>query len=284
MNSRFVAAAIASGLAASAATASVGFGINPDGLVYSINTANPAQTLFVAGTPLSFADGLARDPGSGFLWGINWSGSLARIDPATGTVTNLGLVGRPGSSGFYKDLAWDPVNHRLLATHLGTGSMGGTANRIVQIDLATRQHTVLGEVTGLPTIGGPQVLGLGVNSAGAASIFNFADGYIYDLGPVPVLPAGTIAASRRAVRSFSQSQDMRGLEFDHVTGQLFSSGQGLYEIAPDGTATLVPGFNSPQLRDLTFIPAPGAFSLLGGMCAGFLLRPRRLMRSDQALM
>lgn len=284
MSRHVVAAAMISGCLGASAAASIGFGIDPNGLVYSVNTSNSGQTSFFVSTPLNSADGLARDPGTGYLWGINWNGSLTRIDPSTRIVTSMGLVSRPGQGGFYKDLAWDPINNRLLATHLGTGSMGGTANRIVQIDIATRQHTVLGEVTGMPTIGGPQVLGLGVNSAGEAAIFNFADGYIYDLGTVPVLPAGTIAATRRSVRSFALSQDMRGLEFDHVTGQLFSSGQGLYEIAPDGTATLVPGFSSPQLRDLTFIPAPGTLALLGGVCAGLCLRTRRSPRAGQASM
>jgi hypothetical protein len=182
------------------------------------------------------------------------------------------VVPRPGGTGFYKDLAWDPVHNRLLATHLGS-SGPGVSNRIVQIDIATAQYTVLAELTGL--LGnGPQVLGFGVNADGAGSVYNFGDGWVYDLGPIPLAPAGTLAATRRSVRSFNSPLDMRGMEFDHVTGQLFASGQGLYEIGPSGAAILQSGFASPQFRDLTFIPAPSVAGLLGLACIWSLRRRR----------
>ncbi len=244
------------GASAIPAAGSVGYGITSIGSVYAFDTQNPAATAFRVSAPVTSADGVARDPSTGMLWAIGWNGNFYRIDPSAGTWTAAGLVPRPGNTGFYKDLSWDPVNSRLLATHLGTAG-SSSVNRIVVIDPITVQHTVLAEITGLAGFG-PQALGLAVDGRGFASIFNFADASIYDLGAVPITPVGTMPATRRPVQSFPIGFEILGLEYDQSSGQLYASGQGLYEIRTDGTASLQPGFGSPSFFDMTFVPAPSA--------------------------
>lgn len=259
-----IIATFVSAAAASAASGSVGYGLDQGGRVSWFDSSDATQTALVVSAPISSADGLARDPASGTLWAINWSGNLYRINPSAGTWAFQGTVARPGGSGFYKDLAWDPVHNRLLATHLT--SIAGTVNNIVEINTSAATHILLAQMNGFQGMS-PQVLSLAVNAQGEASVWNLTDAYIYDLGPVPVTPVASIAAIRRSVRSFIPGIDMRGLEFDHATGQLYSSGQGLCEIASDGTATQLPGFVPYGFLDVTFIPSPAAGMLLMGGCA-----------------
>ena len=260
---------------ARSASASVGWGVTVGGAIHQIDTSNPAVAPSVGFAIGSFVDCMTRDPDTGLLWLMSWSGQLASFNPTTGVTSNFGTVLPPApGSGFYKDFAWDPINDRLIATHLGS-----SGNRLVVINTDTRTSSLLAPITGLSQQG-TQVLGLAINGAGHATILDFGNGRTCDLGLLPVDPVASITAIPRPTQSFPASNDIRGLEYDQVTGELFASGMSnsgsfMWSIASDGETTILPGSAGRAWRDMTFIPAPSAMVLLGGTgCLAMAARRR----------
>jgi hypothetical protein len=214
--------------------------------------------------------GLTID-GSGQGWEFDYNGNLWRLDIQTGMSQAAGhLV--PIGSGWYKDLAWDSVNSRVLGMHFG--SLGVT---IGVVDTSAGRFISLGTVAGIPP--GGHFTGLAVGPNGEMAISDDGAGYVWDVTEV----AGGFTAVRRSVRATFGGGPLEGLEYDPQTGDLLACGP-VNRVLPDGSLQSlrpdVTGF------DIAFVPvpAPGAAWVIAG-AAGTLAvrrRSRRLTRASSS--
>lgn len=267
-----------------AAHGGIAYGLESSGALRVFDSSTPSVSTVLTSVT-SFADGLAVG-GDGSIWVINWSGSLWHVDPVSGVKTNRGLVSRPQPSGFFKDMAWDPVGNRLVATFLGSGAQGQLVNSLLTINTDTAVSTTLGQITGLQGFN-QTVLTLAIDQSGRASVGNYGDGYIYDVGTLPSGPVGTLAAVRRSVQSVGGSTDFRGMAFDPESGALVmtlsSLGPTARQIAPDGSSTPLANWNSvPYYADIAFVanPVPSAGTAAAALLGLSVIGARR--RRNQA--
>lgn len=222
---------------APAAGAAVAYAIDSNGALTRFDPYTTAAPVRVGGFG-SFISGLTIDS-AGRGWAFNWTGNLYQLNLETGAPTSFGTL-PPQGSGWYKDLAWDAANNRILGMHFG--SAGPT---IGVVDPAAHTFTSLGPISGIP-IGG-HFTGLAVGPHGEIALADQANGRIYDLA---VTGSGLSAVRRSGVVPGAL---LEGLEFDPISGDLLS-GSPISRVLVDGTLQ--------QLRtdvtayDIAFVPIP----------------------------
>ena len=244
------------------ARASVAYGINSSGGVLRFDTASTAAgTVVISGGYSSNASGITIDA-RGVGWSIDWSGRLFRLDLNAGTAVAAGIL-QPNIGSFYKDLAYDAANDRVLALHTS-----GTVHRIFAVNTANATYTDLGSISGVGT--GGHVTGLAFGPGGEIAIADSSNSQVFNVAPAV---GGGFIATARTPRNITPL--MEALEFDPLSGDLLG-GSPLSRFAPDGSYQVVR--TSSFLTDLAFIPGiptPGAGMLLGLAFAHTAVSARR---------
>lgn len=220
-------------------------GASPTGNLFSINPETGRASL-IGSTGVDTPVGLASDPYSGTVWGLNIEGddefdTLHTVDLQTGRFSLVGSLGlRIG--GTDAGLAYNPNSNLIYTTSTGTDSL-------YSIDPTTGQATEVGS-TGI------------VNPQGLAydhvhDILYAASGAttrtLYQVDPLS-------AASTR-IGNLSPGSGQNGLAYDFVNEVLyvnFSSRSELYTLnVNDATTTLVGDNFAPGggIRGLAFVVA-----------------------------
>jgi hypothetical protein len=222
----------------SAARATVAYAIDANGALTRFDPYSAAAPVRFGGGYSSFVSGLTIDS-AGHGWAFNWTGNLYQLNLETGAPTSFGSL-PPRSSGWYKDLAWDAPNNRILGLHFG--SLGPT---IGVVDPAAHTFTSLGPISGIPV--GGHFTGLAVGPAGEIALSDQANGRVYDL----TVGTGGLSAVRRT--AFIPGGLLEGLEIDPASGVLLASSP-ISRVLPDGSLQRlrsdVSGF------DIAFAPIP----------------------------
>jgi hypothetical protein len=181
------------------------------------------------------------------------------VDLVTGVATQAGTV--PEQSGWYKDLAWDSANNRILAMHFGPGVDIGV------LDPFAHTFTSLGIVSGLSPAG--HFTGLAVGPHGEMAISDDALGHVWDV----ISSNGALMGVQRS--AMVNPSTLHGLEFDPDTGDLLTS-DTINIVRADGSLQML---RSDVLGDdLAFMPVPGPAAGLAlitiGAGYGAVRRPR----------
>lgn len=240
------------------AHASIAYAVQTGGAVLRFDPYSTDAPVLMAGSWGSNVDGFTIDP-QGAGWGISWEGSLRRYDLAAGTTIPAGLVPRPNGTGFFKDLAWDAANNRILAMHFAVTVTIGT------LDPATHEFLSLGTVSGITPVG--HMTAMAVSPDGSIVIGDNALGIVWDLTSRPGPPGSGFDAVRRAHQG--SASVFGGMEYDPVTGDLLTSAS-IQRVLADGSLQLLRGDVSGT--DLAFVPVPspasgGVLCLLAGIAA-----------------
>lgn len=249
----------ASALAASAGTTygSMAAYLTYTGDLYKFDTTTNAPATLIANVnPGSTASGVAIDS-SGTAWSLGWSGGMRSVNLNTLAVSGLRTLPRPAgiSSGFYKDLAWDYANNRLLALYW-TGGTSTSAVIIGVVNTDAMTFTSLGPITGVPS--GNHVTGMAVSSTGAITLGDNGPGRAWDLSPTP---GGGFSVSVRSV--LTRILYFEGMDYDPSDDALYVSAP-FGRVSADGSVTVLRSDISGS--DIAFyplgVPAPGAASTL----------------------
>jgi len=218
-------------------------GVSPTGNLFSINPETGKASL-IGDTGVNTPVGLAADPYSGTVWGVNLQSdfdTLHTVDLQTGRFSLVGSLGlRLGGSD--AGLTYNPNSNLIYATSEGTDSL-------YSIDPTTGQATEVG-------------------STGIVNPHGLAYDHVHD-----ILYAASGATTRSLYRvdplngaasligTLSPSSGQSGLAYDFVNEVLyvnFSSGNELYTVdVTDATTTLVGDNFAPGggIRGLAFVVA-----------------------------
>lgn len=225
----------------------------------TFETTNSDAPSFFAQIPfaLGSAQGVAIDNNS-TAWLSNWGRELVSVDLTTRAVTPRSRI--TGIPANLEDLAWDPINNRLLGLNFDS---------IFEINRATSVATLLGTFTGASQHQGA----LAFSSSGKISIVGDSGGRLYDLSPTQsgfsAVQRGTLLWSSAAMTYDPNTGDLLAADYTSTAGPI-------WRVHADGSRTVLRMFTGGAPTGLAFAPIPSPITALPfAVSAPLLLRRRR---------